>query len=842
MEKGSGSLRWVPAKDKRLPVTLPMLVALMIVVLPCASLAQNSQELVKATEGGKEFEVKYTVRFSGDALQFEDLLGYTTARLRGSSFLKEPGKPMLPVHTLRIALPAGMFVTHWRGEVQNPVELPGEYLIYPAQWPKPITPDMKPRDFALPDPEIYGVSDAFPAQWLEFMHQADLAGQNMAVLRVHPLQYIPLERRLIFAPSVEIVLQGALGYSCGDCLPRHISEHGRQVYEKMLTQMVVNPASVAGTFASGPTPPSLGVEPGNYEYVIITHSNWVDDFQPLADWRTKKGMPAAMVTTEWIYNSGNYSGSNLQKIRAFVEDAHIHWGALYFLLGGDTNVIPYHTRSITIPGYWTDDIANDTYFADYDEDWVCEVHVGRISVRNISQINTFINKVFAYEKNPPFTDYATMAVFFGFDITDPGDQSGELAKDYIRSLHMPASWTLNTEYDSEPGAHKADVISYLNQGHHLVNHFDHCNTDCMGTGWISHGDLIFNSDVSALTNGSKQSLLFAVGCYPCYFPTTTSIAEAFVGNPNGGGISFIGNSCLGWGGPPEDPDHYSVQQDRFFYRNLFDDGFERLGENFSDLKNDEFDFYDPYNLHKYCFTQLHLQSDPGLTVWTEDPKGLTVTHDNTIHAGQPAAFMVQVESGGNPVDQATVCLWKDSDVYLIEQTASGVASFAFTPYTAGSLYVTVTKQNFLPYEGTVAVDNEIVIDDGDPQFGTLGFWAYGYYGKAYNHSLRYGPPGSGGKKAGWLVNTAVAPGTYGVYVWKFDHPFSHIMATNVHYRVFHKDGASDWILVDQSSPGDEWVHLGTFAFVDTRMQGILVHNECDGFIILDAVKLVYAGK
>jgi len=165
----------------------------------------------------------------------------------------------------------------------------------------------------------------------------------------------------------------------------------------------------------------------------------------------------------------------------------------------------------------------------------------------------------------------------------------------------------------------------------------------------------------------------------------------------------LGNSRTGFGGPTDDPDWYTVRQDRFFYRNLFDDRFERLGENYSDLKNDEYDPADPYNLHQYCFTQLHLLGDPGLTVWTADPAGLAVQHPDTLTVGQYTAFPVEVSSGGEPVDSATVCLWKEGDVYEIAQTASGVATFGFVPSTVGSMYVTASRQNYLPYEGEAEV-------------------------------------------------------------------------------------------------------------------------------------------
>jgi hypothetical protein len=652
--------------------------------------------------------MRYTAKFSRDALNFGELVGYDTVSLQGSDHLKQPGKPKLPAKTIRIALPAGMAVTDVRIVAAQPVKLAGTYKVYPAQPPRPVSDPGTENDFVAPDSQIYASPEAYPGKLAEFIHQTDLAGQGIALVRLYPVQYVPAEQELTLYTSITLLLEGIDGYECGDYLPARISEHGRRAYEQAVREMVVNPENVALTMSSGSAPVSRGVGPGEYEYVIITHNDWVDDFQPLADWRTKRGIRAAIVTTDWIYNDGGYVGSDLEKVRSFVEDAHNTWGATYFLLGADTNIIPYHERTITVPGYVTHDIPNDTYYADYDEDWTCEVHVARASVRTPSAIDTFINKVFTYEKNPPLVDYATTAAFFGFDITECGDEDGETYKeDYIRPVFPPAGWTVNTEYDSETGLHKADVIAYLDQGHHLVNHHDHCNTDSMGTGWTCHQDLMVTSDVNALTNGDRQSILFAVGCMPCDIPAYMSIGEAFVQNPTGGGIAFMGNSRWGWGGPADDPNHYSLRQDRLLYESLFDEGLYRLGQCFSYLKNGAYEGPDPYNLNQYCFTQLHLLSDPGLSVWTEDPQGLTVTHDDTLIVGEYTTFPVQVHSGGSPVDQATVCLWKDGDLYEVEETnPSGTASFGFTPTTTGIMYVTVSGHNYLPYEGQAIVRSE----------------------------------------------------------------------------------------------------------------------------------------
>jgi len=709
------------------------LIAAALAGFACDAVAGESS--VRIAEGdddgdGSAYEVRRTLTWSADDLQFGTRDGLDTVRLPDCDVLTDPAQPALPARTIRIALPEGMTVNGVRIADSECIELPGRYEIAPAEAPRPIAP---PDDV----PASIGAHAAantpvklYAAAPIVLLGQSDLAGQNMAVLSVRPVQYEAATGRLSLTMSMEIVIEGAGGHVCGDYLPANASAHAQQAYRRMLTGMVINPGDIAPVMrAHSAGGGGRGVEPGTYEYVIITDADWVDDFEPLADWRTQLGRPTAIVTIDWIYNEGGYGGSNLEKIRAFIEDAHDTWGAMYFLFGADSDRIPYHVRWIEVPGYGVFDIANDTYCADYDDDWVCEVHLARASVRNPLHIATLIDKVFTYEKNPP-ADYVTTAAFFGFDITTCGDEDGEIAKEYIRAQHLPPQWTIHTEYDSEPGTHKADVIGYLNDGHHLVNHHDHCNRDCMGAGWICHSDLLWISDVLGLHNGDRLSFVFAVGCYPAYFPFSTCIGEAFLLHEAGGAVSFIGDTCIGWGGGPADPDWYTVRQDRFFYRNLFDDGFERLGASFSDLKNDEFDPQDPYNLHQFCFTQLHLLSEPELTMWSQEPETLTITHDETLEVGQATTFPVEVRCEGEPIDGATVCLWKDDDLYEVEQTIGGMASFEFTPSSTGTMLVTVSGHNYLPYEGQAEIVGDDCPEDlnGDEQVNTadllmlLGNW------------------------------------------------------------------------------------------------------------------------
>jgi hypothetical protein len=673
---------------------------LLAAVFLSVSVSQASVRVREVSIGGDVMKVHASATYGEWALSFGTRGGCDTIRLAGADLLRDPGMPELPVETVRIALPHGMTVTGVHVSAVESLELPGTYAIGPCGIPQPIAELSGAASDPGGDPRIYRSAQPFPSHRVVLLGQTDLAGQSVAVLRIHPVQYIPAEQRLDLVTSMEIVLEGSPGHVCGDYLPAAATARARAAYERVLEGMVANPGDVSLREGSGAPGPRL-LDPGAYEYVIITGPEWVDDFQPLGDWRTRKGSPARIVTTTWIYNVAGYSGTDLEMIRAFVIDAHGTWGATHFLLGGDTNTIPDDVRQIEVPGYGVHDLANDTYFSDYDDDWVNEVHVGRVSVRTAGEIAVFIDKIFTYEKDPP-PGYATTAAFFGFDIAEPGDGHGEISKENIRNLHLPLDWTLSTEYDSEPGTHRADVLAYLNAGHHLVNHHDHCNENAMGTGWISHGHTIIGSDVNALVNGDRQSIVFAIGCLSANVPYHTTIGETFVKNPNGGAIAYMGNSGWGWGGSLEDTDWYTVRQDRFFYRNLFDDGFEKLGENFSDLKNDEFSFDDPYNLHRYCFIQLHLLGDPEMPVWSAAPRVLTVAHDDTVYLGR-GTFVVHVESEGSPADGALVCLWKGEEVYETAETVAGDASFALAPTSPGTLLVTASYRNHIPYEGKAIV-------------------------------------------------------------------------------------------------------------------------------------------
>jgi len=699
---------------------------------------------------GPGFQARYTAVTSHAELAFRRLGDFDAVELEGADYLAEAGRPMLPARIVRIALPAGTRVTAARVLQTHAIDLDGKYLLWPAQPPRPISVPAGPADFVPPDPATYASTQPWPAELVQVLHQTDLAGQGIAVLRVCPVQYVPGERRLILHETIEVLLEGSDGYQPAAYLPADASPLVRQLCEEAVAAVVENPADIA--LVEPPDPPvARGVSPGNYTYVIITPAQWTSAWQPLVDWKTRKGVPATVVTTEWIFYSAGYSGTNVEKIAAFVQDAFTNWGAVYFLLGGDTDTVPCHYRH-TVAGGYTEDIPNDTFYADFGANWSCDVHVGRAAVRNAAGIANFITKVLRYEKTPPLSDYATTAFFCGFDL-DSATPS-EAMKETIRSTYIPPTWTYRQEYDSEPGTHKADVIAFLNQGNNLVNHSDHSSTNYMGTGYTNHNQGLNNSDMSALTNGQRQSILYSLGCWACDYPATTCIAEAFVQNgaDHGGGIAFVGNSRYGWYYQGM-LDGLSARFDRCFFQAIFSAGAQNLGAAFSWHKNTA---HQPDGVYNWIFTELTLLGDPELPILTADPQPLSVLHDPTLALNILTNFAVQVTTGGNPLIGARVCLYKPGDVYAVGLTGDGgVAQLPVRPTSPGTMYVTVTRPNYLPYEGvaTIYMGGNVTLT-----VNVLG-----------GGSVSVDPPGES-----YTPGTTVQLTAHGTIGWAFSHWEGHL--------------------------------------------------------------------
>jgi hypothetical protein len=583
---------------------------------------------------------------------------YDVVALEGYRFPTDLGKPSLPVSVVTVTIP-GLVEISGLEVVSTDVEVvEGTYHVMPSQKPRPTSMRGRQSDitFTPPDPQVYGSSQPYPERVVEVVNRADLGGNTLAHVRISPVQYVPREGKLVLNRRIEYVIH----------------------YHEVMKEEELK---------------TLDIPPGDYDYVIVTQSTLVNAFQPLADWKTKKGVKAIIVTTADVNDW--YGGTGTSEYRSFVRDAHQEWGADWILLGGDVEIIPEAWKSFSGPG----STYGDTYYADYDDDWVCEVAVGRAPVNTSTEVQNLVDKVLLYERNPALTNYPLDVTLVMMDL-DSITYCEESCEDYIVP-NIPGRFVLTKVYDSDSGNHETKAVTAYNDGQNISIHMDHSGSDGIGMGWVNHGGFLENSELSGFTNYDKTVFMYTGGCHPGDFEVSDCFGEYWVVKHAGRvGTAFIGNAGYGWY-QYECCHCLSGEYMVAFSHSLFAEGRHNVGDALNDHKYDTPPGSDDYM--QYVFYTLNLLGDPEMPLWLDTPGDMTVTHAGQIPIGTQN-FSVTVRDGGSGIQGARVCLMKADEVYAVGFTdASGQVTLSIEPTSVGTMYVTVTAYDYLPYEGTVEV-------------------------------------------------------------------------------------------------------------------------------------------
>ncbi|MDI6841005.1 MAG: C25 family cysteine peptidase, partial [bacterium] len=456
------------------------------------------------------------------------------------------------------------------------------------------------------------------------------------------------------------------------------------------------------------------------------------------DWKTKKGVPAKVVTREFIY--ANYTGrDDAEMIRNFIIDANSTWGTIWFLLGGQCDfengqeIIPrrdiFWMPMLGVHHYPDDDtVPSDLYFSDLDGTWnadgdnvwgeptdgldfYSDVFVGRAPVRNLEQVQTFVNKVLTYEKGiaAGYEKRVLLPATLLFHMPPFPDYWGDVVNNAIADI-TPVGWLDAKLYESQENLSVSTLRDSLNSGFgftHIASHGREYGV------WIVD-DFFDLDDVDGLINGGKLPIINAISCMVGavdYVPGGDCFAEHFVNNPNGGAIATIMNSRYGWG--TADYMWLSEVIDTSLYHEVFFGNYPYKGHLgvANAVSRDNWVYMtgqsDPIEagLWVWCISELNLIGDPELPMWTDEPKELVVGHDSVIQIGG-TSLKVSVTSDGVAVDSAYVCVFKEGEVYCRDYTdASGNVMFNLPSSLAspGTMFVTATKHNFIPYEGVIRI-------------------------------------------------------------------------------------------------------------------------------------------
>ncbi|MBD3335784.1 MAG: hypothetical protein GF355_09735, partial [Candidatus Eisenbacteria bacterium] len=429
-------------------------------------------------------------------------------------------------------------------------------------------------------------------------------------------------------------------------------------------------------------------------YLIITAPQFLNAVTPLAEWKREKGLIVEMATTD-------ETGTTLSGIRGFIQERYDNAPVppQYVLLVGDVAQIPgldYHSS-----------ISDHLYAMMDGDDFLPDLHVGRLAVQNDSEAQTFVAKILGYEQAPYmdegsdwFSRGLMVAGNYASDTPVPvsrwcREQMLEIGYAAVDSVYFPPYWN---DY--------GQIAAAVNAGVSLISY--------RGWAYGIHGwepPHFTTDEVLGLTNGWKLPVVFSWVCQNndfahdemCFGEAWTRAGTA---QEPKGAVAFIGNS---------EPWSHTRFNDATAIGafNAIRNGVTNLGAILTASKMEVLAKfpdtipYDPYedNSVEFYFYIYSLLGDPEMEIWMAPPQEISVDYAPNVPAGINYVD-VRVSRAGttDPIAGAYVGISNDEEALGGAWTGvDGVAHIPVELHTPGTVSVTVTEAGVMPYRGTLTV-------------------------------------------------------------------------------------------------------------------------------------------
>ncbi len=689
---------------------------------PAALTATSYEVAVTATADA----VVATLLLDPAQLEFERHEGYDLVSLEGAHYTTEPALPMLPLLNIQLLLPPDTRAEDLSYSYGGTVYLPDSYVILPAPRPARFSSGEAVK-IPHPKAETYGSVLPYPREIARLAGGGSSAGYRMADILVTPLQYVPATGELLFHTRIEITIDLSSTSNRSPVAASLSSAAGAAVVGS-----AANPGDTASYTSRLSARDASAVD-----YIIICAESFTDAFQPLADWKTKKGVKAEIVTLESIYANPLFDGrDDAEEIRNCIRQYFSEDGTSWVLLGGDTNIIParraydfFYDQGIpadlyysALDGSWNDD--DDGRWGEIGSDGVdmyADVFVGRAPVSTTDEAAIFVDKVLVYE-GASFTvssDFQTDMLFLAeilWDSPNPYTDGG-IALDMIDDGYVPDVFGPITKlYESSGNLSTASAVQALEDGYGIIVHEGHAN---ISTASVGPGALT-SATLDGLCNGERGGLWYSVGCWSAAIDYDT-FGEHWLTNSAGGGVAYVGNSRYGWGCPGYPGQCVSDLYSQRFFESLFTKDLVHAGLVHADAKHNFIGLAESDDYTRYVMYELNLLGDPELPIWTDAPSLLTVNYDDVVQLGNDRGDLeIEVTVGGSPVGAATVCLMtEDGEIYVTGETdAAGRTVLTIEFDQPREAMLTVTAHNCVPFGGTIGL-GEPTSDVGDAEFGSV---------------------------------------------------------------------------------------------------------------------------
>jgi hypothetical protein len=523
--------------------------------------------------------------------------------------LENLGEPMVPYYPAQILLPQDAEVKNVIVKHSAPIVQAG----FDIAWGQPPctfsdTPEKVGRNEG-----IYGSDNPYPGKMFDVVSVQSFRGFQILYVNLYPLQYQPKSQTVKFYETMTVEVQFSKG-------GQHYLYRGFAGDAEAVAGMVDNPGMLSTYTSPAAGDPSPLLEPGTYEYVIITDSTLTPTFQTLLNHKASYVNGAKIVDIQWIYS--NYTGyDNPEKVRNFITDAYNTWGTNWCLLGGDVAVVPYRGFYVRIRGGKDSDMASDMYFgcldgnfdADGDHrygeendgiDWLEEVFIGRAPVETVSEAQIFVNKVIAYELAPKLK-----ICQFHQSRLSSGNNPDSRVIAWDCEYWTPSDYEKRELFEEDGTVTQEDWINAWDGKPLMFQHVGHGNTTVYVINYEIGEEITWRTtDVPNMINTDFWPIHMSVACITGEFEAEDCLAEEYV-KDDAGAIATMMNDNYGWYSS-SDASKYSGDFLETMFRALFSDGKQHLGELLNQAKSYWVSAAESDGTYRWCYFEINLMGDP----------------------------------------------------------------------------------------------------------------------------------------------------------------------------------------------------------------------------------------
>lgn len=286
------------------------------------------------------------------------------------------------------------------------------------------------------------------------------------------------------------------------------------------------------------SPSNLWTQRNKANLFIITRANLIESLAPLCELRRRQGYRVLIADVDNIYDEYSFGHKSVSAIREWLADMYYKSrGMNYVLLFGDGSYDPKNYLGFgdfdLVPSKSIDTAAaetvSDDWFADFDDDGVPEMALGRLTPRTPAEAQAIVAKIVAHENGAKGAGATLVSdANDGFNFTGINER--------VRAL-VPAGTKIDSIEVSQMPDAKARLLESLNRGPRLVNYAGHGSVD------LWRGNLLTGTEATGLGNMSKWSVYLIMTCLNGYYqsPNTDSLGESLL-RSSGGGIAVWASS------------------------------------------------------------------------------------------------------------------------------------------------------------------------------------------------------------------------------------------------------------------------------------------------------------